>query len=158
MYRFITSSWSISVGRYGGSSTPVTVGDAGGEVGAPVTLSVVGPLECGVDMDIGQLGQDWRGQFGGECDEGCGPGRSDLDPVARELVAERLAAEGLAGPHAREQPWSQVGQAAGESGAPARRLGESVNEFGQAGRYPQREFPSWRSMLSEAPWIWSVVR
>lgn len=111
-----------------------------------------------MDVDIKQLGRDWRGQFGDERDEGCCPGRPGVDAGARELVVERLTAEGMAGKHAREQPRNLVGQASGEIGTLTRCLDESVKEPSQAGRKPQPCSSELENILSEMPCICSLVR
>src|SRR5262249_5985625 len=77
--------------------------DVGG-VGCPVAVGGVLPGDGDVDVDAEHAGQDGSRDFGGELEQGGGPGRPGGDADLMQASGQVAGADGVAGASAGQQP------------------------------------------------------
>ena len=111
--------------------------DAGFEVAGPVPTGVLGPLHGGVDVEAEQVGEDRRGQLGGQGDQRGAAGAADVGDVGPELAVEGVAGRS-AGEATGEQPGGTGRVAALENRNADGVKSLAVEEGGDGGRQEER--------------------
>src|SRR3954468_4806368 len=114
-------------------------GSTGCEVVGPVAPCVFDPTDCGVQMDIEQVGKDRGRQVHGEGSQSAVAGSADGDAVAVEPSAQRAVSDRLSGNPPGEQP-ARISETVRDGEPRWRFVGETPKKSGEAGRQQERMF------------------